>query len=172
MIVKVQFDGAVKRVYEETRGQRTNKYIVVTDGRDQYPNVLRFKVKPGSTVNAAEGAKVKIDAYLDGREWMKEDGTVFYFTDLTISTLDVLEAAPAAAKPTKAHDWATLLTLGSAHGEDQTKVTERCKAHKAKVGRTFTPEDWQTVADEIVSSHAPVSPTTSTDPFDGDDMPF
>lgn len=171
MIVKVQFDGTVKRVYEETRGQRTNKYIVVTDGRDQYPNVLRFKVKPGSTVNAAEGAKVKIDAYLDGREWTKEDGTVLYFTDLTISTLDVLEAAPAAAKPTKAHDWATLLTLGSAYGEDQAAVTERCKAYKAKVNRVFTPQDWQAVADEIVAAHAPGQAAASANEF-SDDLPF
>lgn len=177
MVVKVQFEGTVKRVYEETRGQRTNKYVVVTDGRDTYPNILRFKVKPGSTVNALEGAKVKIEAYLDGREWVPDDGRdPMYFTDLTISTLEVLSAAPAAEKPTKAHDWASLLALGSAYGEDQAKVTERCKAHKAKVNRTFTPEDWQAVADVIVSTYAPASPTTGpttgADPFDDSVMPF
>jgi hypothetical protein len=169
MVVKITFEGTVKRVYEETRGQRTNKYVIVTDGRDTYPNILRFRVKPGNTVNAPEGTKVKIDAFLDGREWVPEDGRdPMYFTDLTIASVEVLSAAE---KPTTAHDWATLLTLGSAYGEDQAAVTERCKAYKAKVNRTFTPQDWQAVAEQIVSSHATEAPATADDPF-ADNMPF
>ena len=170
MIVKVAFDGTVKRVYEETRGQRTNKYIVVTDGRDTYPNVLRFKVKPESNVSADEGSKVKIDAYLDGREWVPQDGRdPMYFTDLTISTLDVLEAAPGgdAAKPTKAGDWKSLVALGKVYGEDEAKVKSRCEAYKAKVNRRFTPSDYQFIADAIVSEHAG---NDAGDDFD--DMPF
>lgn len=174
MRVRIQFEGTVKRVYSETRGQRTNNYIVVTDGEEKYPNVLRFRNRPGVSFAVSEGAEIKVEAYLDGREWAPNDGRApMYFTDLTISTLETLAAAPAAAKPVKAHDWKSLLALGAAYGEGEAKVTERCKAHKAKVNRTFTPEDWQTVADEIIAAHpaAPETAAPAKDDFD-DDLPF
>lgn len=175
-MVKIQFEGLVRRIYSETRGQYTSKYIVVSDDGGKYENILRFKLKPDYTPSFAERAKVKISAYLDGREWANQQGQLMYFTDLKVDTIEVVggEAAsnPAnsAAKPTTATDWASLCALGAAYGEDLNALKTRCEAHKAKVNRKFTPEDWQTVANGIVAAHAPAAAAASSE-FD-DDMPF
>ena len=175
MNTKFKFEGTVKRIYEETRGQYTSKYVVMTDNAEKYPNILCFRLKPNADVSFGEGARVAVEAFVDGREWTNPQGQVKYFTDLTIATYDVLgSAAPAAAtggKPTKANDWKTLLAVGAAFGEGQDKVTERCKAHKAKVNRQFTPEDWQAVADCIIADHNPQ--VAQPDPVGEDwEMPF
>ena len=168
MVVKIAFEGTVKRVYDETRGTRTNKYMVVTDGNEKYPNVLRFKSKGGAAIAANEGDEVKVEAYLDGREWVPTDGRdPMYFTDLTISSVEVLKAA---SKPTTATSWQELLALGKAYGEDQNALVARCKAHM-KPFKEMAASDWQAIAAEIVAAH----PETAADDFpaeDPDDMPF
>lgn len=166
MVVKVNFEGTVKRVYEEQRGERVNKYVVVTDGRDKYPNVLRFKVKPTSDVRVDEGAVVKVEAYLDGREWEHPEKGPMYFTDLTISTIEVLEAAKPGSAVT---DWAGLLAFGKANGEDEAKVKERCVAHKEKVNRRFTAADYAEIAAQIAAEHG--AGESGGDEFT-DEMPF
>ena len=174
-MVKITFEGTVKRNYDETRGQYTSRYMVVTDDGGKYANVLRFKLKSSATP-APEGAKVKVAAYVDGHEWTNQQGQIMYFTDFTVDTVEVLSApavpaAPAApTAPATAHDWASLLALGAANGEDQTAVTARCNAYKAKVNRRFTPEDYATLGAEIVAAHKP-APGAPQPSFD-DDCPF
>ena len=171
-MVKITFEGTVRRNYDETRGQYTSRYMVVTDDGGKYENVLRFKLKPDATP-APEGAKVKVAAYVDGREWTNQKGEIMYFTDFKVDTVEVLSAptAPAAsAAPATAHDWASLLALGAANGEDQAAVTARCNAYKAKVNRRFTPEDYATLGAEIVAAHKP-APAAPQPSFD-DDCPF
>lgn len=176
MSSKLTFEGIVKRIYTEVRpnSDRANNYVVVelNDG-GKYPNVVRFLLKQNTTAPCGEGDKVKLSAYLAGREWTNAEGKILYFTDLRVDTIDVTApavAVPAAAdaKPTKATDWASLLVLASAYGEDQNAVTQRCNALKAKVARKFEPADWQTVADEIVAAHAPSAPAAEFN----DDEPF
>lgn len=172
MITRVTFEGTVTRVYDEQRGQYTNTYVVVTDGHDKYPNILRFGVKPGATAQCAVGDAVKVNAYLNGREWTNQQGQVMYFTDLKIDTVEVLNrsAAPSASVPTTATDWKSLVALGAANGENEVAVKARCEAYKAKVNRRFTPEDYAAIANEILSAHATPGNTT-TDSFE-DDCPF
>ena len=177
MVVKIEFAGTVRRIYSETRGTYTSKYIVVSDDGGKYENILRFKLKPDYTPSFAERAKVKISAYLDGREWANQQGQLMYFTDLKVDTIEVVGSeapsnpANSAAKPTTATDWASLCALGAAFGEDLSALKTRCEAHKAKVNRKFTVEDWQSVAAEIVVAHTNPSPAPAANDFD-DDMPF
>ena len=174
--MKITFEGTVVRVYEETRGQRTNKYIVVSDKAEKYPDIFRFSLKQGSAISVAEGCQVKVTAYLHGREWANAEGKLMYFTDLNVDTVEVLNnpaaaaAAPAAAaKPTTATNWNKLLALGSAYGEDATAVTNRCKTtHPGKASDTYTAADWQAVAAAIVAAHTP--PPAA--PAFTSDMPF
>ena len=178
-MIKIEFKGTVTRVYEETRGLYTSKYIVaVEENSGKYPNVLRFKLTQDSTVSVDVGANVAISAYLDGREWTNPQGATMYFTDLRIDTVSVLSAAPAAvtagqagAKPTIATNGKELLALGAAYGEDQASVNARCVAHKAKVNRQFTAADWQAVADEIIVAHSPATNAPASSEFD-DGLPF
>ena len=177
-MVKITFEGMVTRIYDETRGQRTNHYVVVSDDGGKYANILRFTLKPNVTLNCGEGDKVRVSAYIDGREWANNEGKLMYFTDLKIDTVDVLASAqgyssvsvPAAAQTVTANDWKSLLALGAANGEDEAAVTARCKAYQAKVNRRFTPEDYSAIAKEIVSAHTP----TTTPPASAfsDEMPF
>lgn len=187
MTVIVKFEGTVKRIYDEQRGQYTHKYVVVLDdnGNTKYPNVLRFKMKPGASVSFSEGAKVRVSAYLDGREWVNPQGQPMYFTDLTVDTIEVLSgsAAPApsaagvmSSNPATVTDWNTLLAFGLVHGEDQAAVTSRCLAtHPGKPSKTYNAADWQAVAAAIVAAHAPKGqapdgPAQSA--FDDSEMPF
>ena len=174
--MKITFEGTVVRVYEETRGQRTNKYIVVSDKAEKYPEILRFSLKQGSAISVAEGCQVKVTAYLHGREWANAEGKLMYFTDLNVDTVEVLNnpaaatATPAAAaKPTTASNWNELLALGSAYGEDMNAVTNRCKAsYPGKASETYTSENWQFIANAIVAAHTP--PPAA--PAFTSDMPF
>ena len=183
-MVKITFEGVVKRIYSETRGQYTSKYVVASDNGGKYENVLRFKLKPDYAPSFAEGARVKIAAYLDGREWANPQGGLVYFTDLKVDTIEVVgNAAPSpdgraalgqatpAAKPVTATDWASLCALGAAYGDSNDTIKARCEAYKAKVNRKFTPEDWQAVANEIVAAHSPQQPASSSIEF-ADDVPF
>lgn len=175
-MVKITFEGSVKRIYSETRGQYTSKYVVASDNGGKYENVLRFKLKPDYAPSFAEGARVKIAAYLDGREWANPQGGLVYFTDLKVDTIEVVGnvSAPApseAAKPVTATDWASLCALGAAYGDSNDTIKARCEAYKAKVNRKFTPEDWQAVANEIVAAHSPQQPASSSIEF-ADDVPF
>lgn len=177
MVIKIIFEGEVKRVYEETRGARTNNYIVVTDGGEKFPNVLRFKVKPGASFAVNVGDVVKIEAYLDGREWTPADGRdPMYFTDLTISALEVMKSAAGGGKPTNANNWKELVALGAAYGEDENAVKERCKAY-GKPFKAMSVADWQELARRIVADAAPESAEDvdgGTDETfeDAEDMPF
>ena len=178
MVIKITFEGEVKRVYEETRGTRVNKYVVATDGREQYPNVLRFKMKPGTTVAANVGDNVRIEAYLDGREWTPTDGRdPMYFTDLTISALEVMKSAAGGGKPTNANNWKELVALGAAYGEDENAVKERCKAY-GKPFKAMSVADWQELARRIVADATSVSAGAEVDGGtdetfgDEDEMPF
>ena len=180
MIVKIQFEGKVKRIYEEQRGQYTHKYVVVSDDGGKYENVLRFQLKPDFAVNFAEGAFVKVSAYVNGREWTNSQGQVMYFIDLKVDTVEVVSngsaaptaapaATPTAAKPTTAADWPSLLALAQAYGEDQTSVISFCKAtHPGKQSNTYGAAEWQAVADAIVKAHTVVA---APPPF-ADEMPF
>lgn len=183
MIVKIQFEGKVKRIYEEQRGQYTHKYVVVSDDGGKYENVLRFQLKPDFAVNFAEGAFVKVSAYVNGREWTNSQGQVMYFMDLKVDTVEVVSngsatapsAAPSAttsggAKPTAAADWPSLLALAQAYGEDQTSVISFCKSTcPGKQSNTYSAADWQKVADAIVKAHT----VTVAPPSDfNDEMPF
>jgi single-stranded DNA-binding protein len=179
-MIKIQFEGVVKRIYSETRGQYTSNYVVASDNGGKYENVLRFKVKPECSPSFSKGARVKIAAYLDGREWANPQGQLMYFTDLKVDTIEVLSAShdgqtafgqSSAGKPTTATDWASLCALATAYGDSQDAIKSRCEAHKAKVNRRFTPEDWQTVANEIVAAHAPQPAASAASEFD-DDIPF
>lgn len=177
-MIKIEFKGTVTRVYEETRGQYTSKYIVaVEENSGKYPNVLRFKLKQDSTVSVDVGANVAISAYLDGREWTNPQGATMYFTDLRIDTVSILSAAPApaapqsGAKPTVANDSKSLLALGAAYGENQAAVSDRCAKHLEKVGRRFTAADWQAVANEIIAAHSPTTNAPASSEFD-DGLPF
>lgn len=175
--MKVTFEGTVVRVYEETRGQRTNKYIVVSDKAEKYPDIFRFSLKQGSAISVAEGCQVKVTAYLHGREWANSEGKLVYFTDLNVDTVEVLNnpaaaTATPAAKPTTATNWAELLDLGSAYGEDRNAVTNRCKAtHPGKASDAYAAADWQAVANVIVAAHTPPSPAAPAPDFTSD-MPF
>ena len=180
-MIKIQFEGVVKRIYSETRGQYTSKYVVASDNGGKYENVLRFKLKPDYAPSFAEGARVKIAAYLDGREWANPQGGLVYFTDLKVDTIEVVGNASAsgsvaptpseAAKPTTATDWASLCALGAAYGDSNDTIKARCEAYKAKVNRKFTPEDWQAVANEIIAVHSPQQPASSSIEFASDE-PF
>lgn len=171
MVIKIIFEGEVKRVYEETRGTRTNNYIVVTDGGEKYPNVLRFKVKPGASFAAGVGDIVKVEANLDGREWTPTDGRdPMYFTDLTISTLEVMRAAAGGGKPTNANNWKELVALGEAYGEDEESVKERCRAY-GKPFKAMSCADWQELARRIVAD-ATGGGGTDEAFEDEKDMPF
>lgn len=177
MIVKIQFEGKVKRIYDEQRGQYTHKYVVVSDDGGKYENVLRFQLKPDFTVNFAEGAFVKVAAYVNGREWTNSQGQVMYFMDLKVDTVEVVSngsaaptAAPTAAKPTTAADWPSLLALAQAYGEDQSSVISFCKSTcPGKQSNAYSAADWQKVADAIVKAHTvPAAPP----PDFNDEMPF
>lgn len=179
---KIKFAGTVTRVYEEQRGERVNRYVVVSDNEGKYPDVLRFTLKQDAAMPCAEGDKVEVSAYVHGREWTSGEGKTLYFTDLRVDTVEVLSRSRGASagnsvsdgKPTKAADWSELVTLGSAWGEDVTKVTARCRTMRDKINRKFTPSDWQAVADEIVLAHSPKAAAAMADAnesFD-DDMPF
>lgn len=180
-MIKILIEGTATRIYEETRGQYTSNYVVVEEaGGGKYSNILRFKLKPGYKPSFAEGAQVRVSAYLDGREWANPQGQLMYFTDLKVDTIEVLSAShdgqtafgqSSAAKPTTATDWASLCALGAAYGEDLNALKTRCEAYKAKVNRRFTPEDWQAVANEIIAAHAPQPAAPAASEFD-DDMPF
>lgn len=183
-MVKIQFEGSVKRIYSETRGQYTSNYVVVGEtGGGKYANILRFKLKPDYTPSFGDGAQVKVSAYLDGREWANPQGQLMYFTDLKVDTIEVLSvgappssAAPASpsAKPTAANDWASLLALGTAHGENQASIIEFCKRTlPGKASSAYVAADWQTVAKAIVAAHAPTTVTGMTQPpAFNDDMHF
>lgn len=183
-MIKIQFEGVVKRIYSETRGQYTSKYVVASDNGGKYENVLRFKLKPDYAPSFAEGAHVKIAAYLDGREWANPQGELVYFTDLKVDTIEVvgnaasspdgraaLGQATPAAKPTTATDWASLCALGAAYDESNDTIKAHCEAHRSKVNRKFTPADWQAVANEIIAAHSPRQPAPTTMEF-ADDEPF
>lgn len=179
-MIKITFEGVAKRIYDETRGQYTHKYVVVSEESSKYPNVLRFKMKTANDLVFREGARIRVAAYLDGREWTNPQGQTMYFTDLTVDTIEVLgatsEPAPSnttiAAKPTSATGWAPLLALGAAYGEDQASVTNYCKAtHPGKPSASYTVADWQAVADAIVKAHAPVATAQPSSAFE-DEMPF
>ena len=159
-MIKIQFEGTVKRIFDETRGGKTKKYVVVTDGAEQYPQVLRFKLKTPDTPVYGEGDKVKVGAYLDGREWTNDEGKIFYFTDLTVDVVEVLEkghpfggASGGEDKPRTAKTWNALLALAAAWGETKDQVMERGKKLQAQINRKFQPEDYQAIADEIVAAH-------------------
>jgi hypothetical protein len=181
-MTRIKFAGKVTRTYEEERGGRTNRYVVVSDTDCKYPDILRFTLKPDAQMPCAEGDKVDVSAYVHGREWTSGDGRTVYFTDLRLDTVEVLSRASGASgadvgggKPTKASDWNALVTLGSAWGEDVSAVTARCRAYRDKVNRKFTAADWQAVADEIVLAHSPRAVAAmeqkQQESFD-DDMPF
>ncbi|MBQ2629551.1 MAG: DUF3127 domain-containing protein [Kiritimatiellae bacterium] len=167
-MIKIQFEGTVKRIFDETRGGKTKKYVVVTDGAEQYPQVLRFKLKTPDTPVYGEGDKVKVGAYLDGREWTNDEGKIFYFTDLTVDTVEVLakgQPGGGTDKPKTAKTWNALLALAEAWGETKDQVMERGKKLQEQIKRKFLPEDYQTIADEIVAAH-------DDNPFEDNDMPF
>lgn len=171
MSVKMTFEGTVTRIYEEERGQHTNKYLVVTDDGGKYPNVLRFNLKPDAAAPCGENDKVKVSAYINGREWTNNEGKTMYFTDFKVDTVEVLESAAPADKPKTAANWNELVALGAAYGEDIQSITNRCKAkHPGKAASSYTAADWQAVADEIVSAHAPATP--APDFGESEDMPF
>ena len=169
---KITFAGIVTRIYDEQRGERTNKYLVVTNSDGKYPDVLRFSLKPDTAAPCKEGDKVEVAAYVHGREWTSPTtGNTMYFTDLRVDTVSVTAAAQPAAEPTTtATDWTTLLAVGAVFGEDKAAVSARCKKrHPGKPSSQYTPADWQAVADGIVADHS-AAPEVA-DAFD-DDIPF
>lgn len=166
-MVKIEFAGEVVRIYEEERGSRVNKYMVVADRSGKYPNVLRFNLKPDAALNCPVGTKVNVTAFLDGREWVNNEGKTFYFTDLKVSTVDVVSPAPASGdRPTKTVDWKSLLAVGASFGESEEDVKSRCRAY-GKPFREMTAQDWQNIADGIATAHA-----EGETPVDDDDFPF
>jgi len=179
-MVKIQFEGSVKRIYSETRGQYTSNYVVVEEaGGGKYANILRFKLKPDYTPSFGDGAQVKVSAYLDGREWANPQGQLMYFTDLKVDTIEVLAAGAApsatatAAKPTTANDWSTLLALGTAYGENQDSIIAFCKKTlPGKASNAYTAADWMAVGNAIVAAHAPTVTGITQPPAFNDDMPF
>lgn len=182
-MVKIQFEGSVKRIYSETRGQYTSNYVVVEDaGGGKFANILRFKLKPDYKPAFGEGAQVKVSAYLDGREWANSQGQLMYFTDLKVDTIEVLNAgarAPSAndsstaPKATTASTWDELLALGADYGENQASIIEFCKRTlPGKASNTYAAADWQAVAKAIVAAHAPTVTGTTQPPAFNDDMPF
>ena len=179
-MVKIQFEGSVKRIYSETRGQYTSNYVVVEEaGGGKYANILRFKLKPDYNPTFGEGAQVQVSAYLDGREWANPQGQLMYFTDLKVDTIEVLAAGAApsaaapAAKPTTANDWGSLLALGTAYGENQDSIIAFCKKTlPGKASNAYTAADWMAVGNAIVAAHTTAAPAAAQPPAFNDDMPF
>ena len=177
-MVKIQFGGSVKRIYSETRGQYTSKYVVVEEASGgKYANILRFKLKPDYNPTFGEGAQVQVSAYLDGREWANPQGQIMYFTDLKVDTIEVLTAGAAptgvATKPTMANDWGSLLALGTAYGENQDSIIAFCKKTlPGKASNAYTAADWMAVGNAIVAAHTTAAPAAAQPPAFNDDMPF
>lgn len=179
MAVKIEFKGEVKRVYSEvSKSGFESRYIVVSDDSGERPNIIRFRLKQTAQVTIAEGAFVTVSAFVDGREWTNpQTSETRYFTDFTIAKIEAQGAAasasaPAAGKPTKAHDWKTLFAVGDAFGEGRDPVIERAKK-LGKPSKQFTPADFQKVADAIVCDHTqPAQPQQYAVPGDFDDAPY
>lgn len=179
MAVKIEFKGEVKRVYSEvSKSGFESRYIVVSNSSGERPNVIRFRLKQTAQVTVDKGAYVTVSAFVDGREWTNpQTNETRYFTDFTIAKIEAQCAAasasaPAAGKPTKAHDWQTLLAVGTAFGENRDAVVERAKK-LGKPSKAFVAADFQAVADAIVCDHTqPAQPQQYAVPGDFDDAPY
>ena len=188
MIVKIQFEGKVTRVYDEERNSRTTHYIVVSEQncREGFrPIVLRFKAMPESEAARSihEGDVIDLSAYVDGRDWVSpKTGDTMYFVDLNINEYKILVAA---AKPTKAGSWPELLEVAKCWGVSEDDVKKMCSdfvaANNIKARKNtnckMIPTEFQGIADSIVmdAENGP-APDMSDGPGDcddgSDDVPF
>ena len=182
-MIKIEFRGTVTRVYEETRGNYTKKYIVaVEENGGKYANTLRFKLKQSSAISVATGANVAITAYIDGREF---DGR--YYVDIVGMDLTRHEtgggaatkrAAPAtAAKPIFGCTAATAIeTWAKYHGDDKPGFAEFCKAKKPGVAsKQYTIADWADIVNAIEAAQnaaAQAAEVGNDGATDNEDLPF
>ena len=170
---KFQITGTVYKIGEVQTFQSgfTKREVVVnTNDTRLSPISLSLWKEDCEKANGLNiGDEVSVEGSINGREWNGERGTKF-FTDLIVRSIMVTNRA-AAPDSSQVTDGETLKAFCKAKGIGDDKVLEACSAHKAKVNRKFTAEDWKAVADALCPKTE--KPTEAAAPeADSDDLPF
>lgn len=168
---KFQVSGRILEISEvQTFSSGFTKRTLVVDASQnpEYPNPVQLTLKKDDCSKADSltvGDSIAAEGFVEGRRW-ERDGSVRYFTDLSVKSILVTEKA---ARPTTASDWKSLLALGLAYGESEDAIKSRCKS-LGKPFKEMQTADWQKLAAEIVAANGASQEAPA--PADDDDIPF
>ena len=169
---RFQITGAVYKVGEVQKfdsGFSKREIVINTNETRLSPVPLSFLKDDCVKADGINiGDEVSVEGFVNGREWKSGDGRVKCFSDLVIRSITVTNRAVAP----EVTDGETLKAFCKVKGIDDERMLEACTAHKTKVNRKFTAEDWKAVADALCPKTEKAPETTAPEAGDSDDLPF